>query len=330
MKAFVCLTIIFAMAFPSFANSTNSLERFSPHFATDMRIIWHAPTNQLPKSFWIYKRLPSQPFSASVISNAVILASLQDRGFPKPSTNAFYIWSAPNPCGMSFSVFSIQPASTTISFSSTNRSRSTGDVPDDETVTKRAFEYAARFGLDGAHLVPSEVYAKSNADDCGGTLTDGACARGIHLARKMDGVGCFSFGKDNDEVEGFSIELGSGGQIYSFSLVWPNLEPSQNSPTASPQEIIHCIREHRIMVLPYDDELNFFGRIKMLAGTKTLTLTKITPFYGEGIFGEMRTNDEPPQIIAPFAELEAVADFGDSNMIVRLLSPIISSEVNRL
>jgi hypothetical protein len=32
----------------------------------------------------------------------------------------------------------------------------------------------------------------------------------------------------------------------------------------------------------------------------------------------------------PFAELEAVADFGNSNATIRFVAPILSSEVNRL
>jgi hypothetical protein len=327
MKAFAFFTAIFATTFSSFAESTNSLERFSPHLSTNTEIQWQAPTNRLPKSFWIYKRLPPRPFSASVISNAVILASLQDKGFPKPSTNAFFIWSAPNPCGMSFSIFSIQPASTTISFSSPNQNLSTDNVPDDETVTKRAFECAARFGLDQAHLIPKNVYSSSNAAGCEETLTNGICARGIFLSRKLDGVGFF--GDANNGSEGFSIEFGSRGQIRSFSFVWPNLEPDQKSLAASPKEIIRYIREHKVMVLP-DDEPNYFGRIKMLAKAKAFTITKIMPCYGEGVFGEVPTNDVPPEFVTPIAELEAVAEFGNSNATVRLLSPIISSEVNRL
>jgi len=40
--------------------------------------------------------------------------------------------------------------------------------------------------------------------------------------------------------------------------------------------------------------------------------------------------DAPPQFITPFAELEVVADFGTSNIPVRLVTPILSSDVNRL
>ena len=328
MKAFAFFTAIFATVFSSFADSTNSLESFSLHFPTNTEILWQAPTNHLPKIFWIYKRLPPRPFLASVISNAVILASLQDKGFPKPSTNAFFIWSAPNLCGMSFSIFSIQPASTTISFSSTNQNHPTGDIPDKETAMQRAFEYAAQFGLNQSNLTPKDVSPKLNTGGCGETLTNDICVRRILLARKLDGVSFF--GDANDGSEGFSIEFGSREQIRSFAFVWPNLETDQKSLTASPEEIIRCIREHKVIVLPDDDEPNYFGRIKMLAKARIFTITRITPYYGEGILGEMPTNDEPPKVIAPFAELEAVADFGNSNATVRLLSPIISHEMTRL
>ena len=330
MKAFTVFVAIFATAFSAFADTTNVLERFSPHFPTNTPILWQAPTNGWPKSLWIYKRLPPRPFPASVISNAAVLASLPSSGMPKPSTNAFYIWSTPNLCGVSFSMFSIQPASATVSFGATNQNPSTGDVPDDETVTRRASECTVRLGLDQAHLVPGGVYVKSNADSCEGTLTNSICARGIHLARELDGVKFFSFGKDNNEMEGFSIEFGRSGQIRSFSLKWPDLEAEHKSLTASPREIVRCIRQRRVLVLPKDDEPNFFARIKMLADAKTFTITNLSLFYGEGIFGEMPTGDEPPQIIAPFAELDAIADFGNSNTVVQLLSPILSTDISRL
>ena len=41
-------------------------------------------------------------------------------------------------------------------------------------------------------------------------------------------------------------------------------------------------------------------------------------------------DNEPSRFVTPIAELEVIADFGNSNATVRLLSPIISSEVSRL
>ena len=330
MKTFALFTVAFAAAFSSFADFTNSPENFSPHFSTNTQIIWQAPTNHLPKSFSIYQRLPPRPFLASVISNAVILASLQDKGFPKPSTNAFFISTFSYPECTGLTIFSIQPATTSISFFSTNQNLSTNNVPDAETVTKRAFEYAARFGLDQGHLIPKNVYTASNASGREETLTNGICARGICLARQLDGVAFFSADNEGEGAEGFSVEFGSRGQIRSFSLVWPNLERDKDSLTASPLQIINCIRAQKTIVLPNPDEETYFQRITTLANAKTFTITKITPYYGEGIFGEVPTNDGPPEFIVPFAELEAVADFGNSNATVRLVSPIISSEVSRL
>ena len=238
-----------------------------------------------------------------------------------PSTNAFFIWSAPNPCGMRFNIFSIQPDSTTISFLSPKQSLSTNDIPEDENVTEQAFEFAAQFRLDPAQLILKNVYTASNAPGNPDTLTNGTCGRGVLLSRKLGGVSFFANG--NDVMEGFSIEFGSHGKIRSFSLVWPNLEPAQTSLSASPKEIIRYIREHRVMILP-DNKPNYFGRVTTLAKARTFTITKITPYFTEGIFGEVPTSDRPPEFITPFAELEGIADFGNSNVTVRLLCPIIS------
>jgi hypothetical protein len=328
MKTFAVLAAILAAGFSSSADSVESLDRFSPQFSAKTEILWRAPTNHLPKSFWIYKRLPPRPFSAVVISNAIILASLQSRGFPKPSTNAFFIWSAPNPCGMSYSIFSIQPASMTISFSSTNQKLSTDDIPGDEIVTKRAFECASRFGLSQADLIPKNIYFCSNALGCDETLTNNICGRGISLSRKVDGFGFYG-DAESGSGDGFSIEFGSHGQIRSFSLMWPLLEPYKKSATATPKEIIRCIREHKVMLAPAG-ESDYFGQLKQLDLAQKFTITKITPYYGEGRLGEMPANDTPPKYIAPVAELEAVADYGNFKVTGRLLAPIVSSEVARL
>jgi hypothetical protein len=111
MKAITFLMAFLAAAFSSAA--APPLETFCPHFPTNAQIVWQAPTNHLPKNFWIYKRLPPRPFSATVISNAVVLASLQSKGFPKPSTNDFYLAAdhPPNYPGTIPVIFSITPKS---------------------------------------------------------------------------------------------------------------------------------------------------------------------------------------------------------------------------
>ncbi len=66
MKALAFFAAIFTTVFASFADFTNSPENFSPHFSTNTEIIWQAPTNGLPKGFWIYKQTPT----ASLFGNS--------------------------------------------------------------------------------------------------------------------------------------------------------------------------------------------------------------------------------------------------------------------
>jgi hypothetical protein len=329
LLAIALISFCFVIGFPPGARAANSLEKFAPNFSTNTAILWQAPTNSLPVSLWIYKRLPPQPFLAAVISNAITIAALQDRGIPKPSTNNFYIWTPPDCCGVGRSIFGIEPAKTQIFFSSTNQNFSTENLPDDKTVKKLAFNYASLLGLGKANLIPQNIFCSSNAIENGVKSTNGCYSKGVFLSRELDGVTFYSNG-GVDEADGFSIEFGSHGQVRAFSLVWPNFERNQNGKTASPQEIINCLRERRIIVIPNPDEETYFERLKYLSQAKTFTITKMTPRYGEGVFGEVPTNDIPPRSIIPFAEIEAVANVGNSNATVKLISPILSSEVARL
>jgi hypothetical protein len=194
---------------------------------------------------------------------------------------------------------------------------------------QRAWACAVQFGVNPTQIAFKEMTSRFNQDENYNDLTNQLIGRGVFLSRKLDGVLFFGNGEDalND---GFWIELGSHGQVHAFSLVWPELQRDKFQPTASAQQIIACIRAFKTMSLPIHEETNYFARLKNFSKAKKLTITKITPYYMEGNYGEMPTNDEPSKFIVPFAELEAVADFGNSNLTVRLLSPIISSEVTRL
>ena len=310
MKTFAILAAILMSAFSSPASSS-SLERFSPHFSTDTPILWTAPTNHLPKSFWIYKKMP-RVFSEATISNAVILASFQNKGFPKPSTNQIVIWADPFEGEPQPPYLRIMPDLGEISYSLGDRAPdSTQQVFKDQAAVERAWDRLAQLGIDRSQFVKTNV---ANYGEWGASFP-----------RQIDGIQFY------DDSEGFSFQqFGSHGKIRCFSLAFPNLQREQNNPTAGPQQIIACIRAHKIIVVPNAGEETYFQRVKTLANAKKVTITRITPYYGEGVYGETPTNNEPSKIVSPIAELEAVADFGNSNATVRLLSPILSSEVNRL
>ena len=74
------------------------------------------------------------------------------------------------------------------------------------------------------------------------------------------------------------------------------------------------------------------ARVKTLSTATKVTITKITPYYGEGVYGEAPENGETPlfQSVTPFAELEAVAVLENTNANVTLYSPLLITEVDRL
>jgi hypothetical protein len=208
-------------------------------------------------------------------------------------------------------------------------SKSLADIPTNKILVRRAWTCAAQLGVDPAEIMFKEMTSRFNRDGNGEDITNQVCGCGVYLSHQLDGISFWGNG-ENGDGEGFWIEFGSRGQVRAFSLVWPDLKRSELQQTASPQQIIACIRAFKTMSLPNGNETDYFGRIKNLAKAKKLTITKITPYYSEGIYGKAPANDEPPGIVMPIAELEVVADFGSSNATVKLLAPILASEASRL
>jgi hypothetical protein len=60
MKAFMRIALLLAAVFP-LRTVAVAFEDISPHFSTNMPIVWQAPTNHLPKGCWTYKKLPAHP-----------------------------------------------------------------------------------------------------------------------------------------------------------------------------------------------------------------------------------------------------------------------------
>jgi hypothetical protein len=333
MKAFALLAIILTLTFPARADSP-TWQELNTHLFTNAVIVWQAATNHLPKSLWVYQRQLPNIFSTSIISNAVVLASLQSKGFPKPSTNNYFVWEdkGPNYPGSIASIFGIIPGDANIYYAMPNsNSGSNIDIPNDATIIRLAWQYAANLGLDGKQLVQKPIYTdRLDSDQNGNETPSRICGRGVFLSRQLDGVPFFSDTDNGSGEEGFSIEFGSHEKIRSFNLRWSELKRYKNQPTANVQQIIRYIREHKIIVLPDHLNENYFDQLRSLAKIKKLTITKITSYYGTGTLGEAPTNDAPSAFVKPFAEMEAVADFGTSNAPVRFITPIITSDEVRL
>lgn len=303
----VALAVIFA---PCYAPARSlTLDDISPHFSTNMPILWRAPMSQLPNSFWIYKKLP-RVFSAATISNAIALTPFQKNGFPKPSTNIFSISADSDgvdepspPC------FSIFPNGGQISFTLGDRKPKSETILSDERAVQQAWDCLFKLGLDRSQ------FRKTNAANTG--------IYGVFLPRQIDGVQIFN------ALEGFQFQCDSRGKVLEFGLLFPKLERVKQDATATPHQIIACIHAFKTALLP-DDAPNYFARIKNLANAQKLTIRRITPLYTEGNYGETPKDNEHPTTLAPIAQLEAVANFETSNVVVQLLSPVLLSQANRL
>jgi hypothetical protein len=330
MKTLALLAAILVMAVSSPAD-TSSQEKTSPHVPTTTPITWEAPTNNLPKSLWIYKRLGPQTFTEPVISNAMVLASLQNERIPKPSTKNFFAWqkegpdySGPIPC-----VFSITPFDAAMSYWMPNYDEPSGkDFPSDEEIVASARKYASQLGLDPAQMLQRGLYARvNNTDQKGAGASKEVCGRGVFLARQLDGVAFFSDNNAGEGTEGFAVEFGGHGQIRSFCLIWPKLERYESHETASPQQIIAFIRARKIMVIRDANYERFSDKVRALSGASKIVITKITPCYTEGVYWEERKNNQLSKFINPIAELEAVAKLENKDIHFRFLAPVLEVDV---
>ena len=336
MKSIVLLAVILETALGSLAD-TSWPEKFSAHFSTNTPIIWTASTNHLPKNIWIFRRLGPRFFPVTVISNAIALASLRGNGIPKPSTFGTpskndYVYHERIPDnypGIIPDIFVISPSNASILYWLPHADMgSTNDIPNDTAILKRVWACASQLGVDSAQVTVKGPSSRFKADEKGDSMTNQIIGRSVYLSRQLDGISFWGNGDDSLN-DGLWIEFGSRGVIRGFSLTWPDLERYESQPTISPEQIIALVRPHRIMVLPNPDEGRYFERIKTLANASSFTITKITPYYGEGMYGEEPTNNAPPKFVAPFAELEGVAGYGNSNQTVRLLSPLLSSDATK-
>lgn len=308
------LVTVFGLPF-LLVGSDLKLEDISLHLSTNASIVWKAATNDLPKSYGVFTRAP-RFFSPNVISNAILLAS-----FPLPraifaSTNILRLqdgekdrWSR---------ALNVLPESGQIDYEIRFDSGNPSGVPAAEEVSKRAWNYAARFEIGASELLEKPESRRTNR--CDHKNTNQICSRRTFLTRKVDGIEMRDFG--------FGITIGGEGQIKRFELLWPELKLRETHVAASLEEIIRLIRANKAAVLPNENEPDYFARVKTLAKTKKLTLTKITPFYAEGRYGE------PPEkqlskLISPMVELEGRAELDDTIVDVRLLSPILTTDIAR-
>jgi hypothetical protein len=91
-----------------------------------------------------------------------------------------------------------------------------------------------------------------------------------------------------------------------------------------------CIRGHRAVARPVDEETDYLGRVKALARADKLTIVEVRAYYMEGLFGENPPGNDLPKEVTPLGELECVAEIGTNKTPVQIYIPIVSTEVHRV
>jgi hypothetical protein len=282
-----------------------TLTDVSPHLSPQAQIVWKVASNDWPKELWIYEKHP-QSFSGVTVSNALLLGGFKLKPFPRSFSKPITLWDKPIEGDPQPDYLTIEPNLGLLSFRRQRHPVSKGDA-NPTTLVARTWRYASELGLNKAQLAQGMVTDKS-----------------VSLSRRLDGL---SFRED---MEGLSIQYGDRGEILFLTLSWPRLERVGQGPTASAQDITGCIRAFKTPVLPKNDEPDYFARVKSYASVRTLTITNVTFHYSEGKYGEEPDDTKPERFVSPVATLDAIADWGTSNALVRLASPALATEVKKV
>jgi hypothetical protein len=286
--------------------------------ATNVRIVWNAPTNRWPTNLWIYKVLP-QKFSPEVTSKLMAIGpfTLKDRthieGQP-PFKDKRLLYFANTERTRHLGIF---PPLGWIYYRDEHvnllgKESARGVRPEAE-VLELAHKWLEKFGIDRDELATREnssdlqtyriVDTRTFFDRTKNERKSEVILRGVSFVRRIDGVSLTGSGSDG----GFTISFGNEGKIVNLELLWRNLKRERLCKAASPAEIMKRLEQGHGRMVP------IMGTD--LRGAKRLVIEKVTPFY----LGE--AGETAQDFVYPFAALECTLD-GGSNRIV-LKCPII-------
>src|ERR1700722_8202695 len=134
MRSLSLLAAIGIIVFSAHADYT--IEDISPHFSTNISIVWQASFQHVPTNFWIYQKLP-RTFSPETLSRSAELASFKIKLPRKPATNTTVIWAERGKGEPRPPYFSITPERGEISYSLGDRAP---DKPDQYLTDQPAVE----------------------------------------------------------------------------------------------------------------------------------------------------------------------------------------------
>ena len=316
------LTLLISSVLAGPATFAAGLLLDGPEFsATNVSIVWNAPTNRWPTNLWIYKVLP-QEFSPQVISNLMAIGSftLKDRthieGQP-PFKDKRLLYFANTERTRHLGIF---PPLGWIYYQDERVNllgkESARGVRTEAEVLELALNWLEKLEIRRDELSTKEgsselrtyrfVDSRTFFDRTKGEQKREVILRGLSFVRRIDGVDFTGRGSDG----GFTISFGNEGKIVNLDLLWRNLQRERTCKVISPAELIARIKRGEATMVPMT--------AVDLAGVRKLVIHKATPYYlGEG-------GDTAQELVFPFAGLECTLEFDDKrSATVGLKCPII-------
>lgn len=295
-----------------------------PFTATNVSMVWNAPTNRWPANLWIYKVVP-QEFSPSVVSNLMAIGGfrMKDRthveGQP-PFKDKRLLYFANKEKGQQLGIF---PPYGFLYYRD-EKAREIGkhrapNVPSEAEVLELALKWLDKLGISRADLarkddspelyVSRDVRERGWRDKTTGEHIKEVISRGISFVRRIDGVDFTGRGSD----AGFFVSFASEGKIADLELVWRKLQKEKFRAVASPTRIMERLKLGQATMVPLT--------AVDLSGATKLTIDKAFPCY-LGTDGE-----EVQEFVYPFAALECTLEFqGGREARVALKCPILASD----
>jgi len=280
-------------------------------FRPSAPITW-AVTNHLPNSIWVLKSVP-RPFSEIAISNAMAIGSFSPLNRIKSEEKGLLHFQDNRDKTYMTRYLKMSPLNGAISY---YNGRADGkkieNVPTFEQAEKLAMDYFRRLGADTNQVLSkpisrTESTTRSLDKKTGREGQPTVKGRGIMLYRQIHGI----------EISGswFHIEFVTDAKIPTLEMHWRNFEDARSYPVANANQLMQWVKAG-MAVNPSPVPIP----IEEINRAQKLTITKVTPYY----LGD--PHNQPQEFVYPFAEIEMVAENGNSKTTFRLHCPIIETK----
>ena len=268
--------------------------------ATNVDIVWKAPTNALPQRIWVYKCV-AQEFSPKVVSHLMALGNFTEkdqtriqgqRSFREKRIRYFADATRTRHLRIFPELGWIDYADESADHYGKERAQG---VPSESQTLELARkllqnleiepgQFAVKEGTSEPYVYRSVRDRSFNDPDTGQKVKE-VIRRGVSFVRRLDGINFTGMGADG----GVAVAFGPRDRLASLEVVWRNLERHKSYAVMQPAEIVRAVKNGEARLVPMDG-----GNAQTAS---RLTIVKVTPFY----LGQ--AGETAQEFVYPFAAL---------------------------